>query len=104
MIALCFIAFQIFLLVQGFIHIRKLYQWGWSKLAFAIAFGLFECVLIIAPVKLADPKLAAPVFLVCFVMAILNCAWFIYVVMHWKLPDGRNSLEVLRDERRQKQS
>jgi phosphotransferase system glucose/maltose/N-acetylglucosamine-specific IIC component len=74
--------------------------WSWSKLVFALGFGVLEGVILIVPVAVINPNSHRPlvVYVLSCVIAALNFIWFVVVARRWKLPDGRTSVEAYRDE------
>jgi hypothetical protein len=74
--------------------------WSWSKFFFALAFGILECIILMAPDTYIDPRnrYFVPVMITAAVVAALNFIWFIVVMRRWRLPDGRTSLQAYRDQ------
>jgi len=93
---------QFVVIAAGIRREQRAGLWSWSKFAFALGFGLLQCTILIAPVKLMgvrNPNFMA-VFIGCWVVAAINFAWMIIVARRWKLPDGRTSLQAYRDEQK----
>jgi hypothetical protein len=93
------IVIQAIVIVAGIQNEQRLGLWSWSKFVFAIAFGLLEVVILLAPIyyiPVKSPRFM-PVFIAAGVVAALNFIWMIIVARRWKLPDGRTSLQAYRD-------
>jgi hypothetical protein len=99
---LLFGVLQIIVIAAGIRKEQRAGLWSWSKFAFAVGFGLLQCTILIAPVKLmgvTSPRFI-PVFVACWVIAAINFVWMIVVARRWKLPDGRTSIKAYRDEQK----
>ena len=94
-----FIIIQVIVIVSGIRNEQRLRLWSSSKFVFAIAFGLLEAGLVLAPVIYINLKSRwfVPVFSAAGGVAALNFIWMIIVARRWKLPDGRTSLQAYRD-------
>jgi hypothetical protein len=97
-----FVVLQFIVVYTGIRKEKRTGQWSWSKFAFAIGFGLLECLIVLTPIFYFDMKSPwfIPAFSVAWVIAALNFVWMIIVARRWKLPDGRTSLEAYRDAHR----
>lgn len=93
---------QIFFIVSGIRKEQRAGLWSWSKFFFALAFGILEWVLIMAPVLYMNPNSSyyVPIVVTVSTAAALNFIWFIILMRRWRLPDGRTSLQAYRDEQR----
>jgi hypothetical protein len=99
MMWIAFAICQILIVVAGVRQEQRAGLWSWSKFVFALAFGILEAGILLAPIMLMDVK--SPRFMQVFCaagfVAALNFIWMIIVARRWKLPDGRTSLQAYRD-------
>ena len=67
--------------------------WSWSKFFFALAFLGFECILVVVPLNIMNPRgrYYLPVTVTAGVVAVLNFIWFLIVCSRWRVPDNRIS-------------
>jgi hypothetical protein len=95
---------QVVFVVAGVRRDRQAGVWAWSKFAFTLAFAALECLLLIPPIVLLDPRgrLFGPIFASAGLIAALNFIWFIIACRRWRLPDGRTSLQAYYDDHPEK--
>lgn len=99
------IGLQVAMIVAGIRADQRAGLWSWSKFFFALAFGILEWVLIMAPVIYVNTHSSwyVPIVVTVSIIAVLNFGWFIVLMRRWRLPDGRTSLQAYRDEQRELQ-
>lgn len=99
------IGLQIAVIAAGIRNEQRAGLWSWSKFAFALAFGVLECVIVIVPLTYIDmrSRYYKPVAVTAGIVAGLNFIWMIIVARRWKLPDGRTSLQAYRDQQHELQ-
>ncbi|MGD0346856.1 MAG: hypothetical protein ABSA85_08870 [Terracidiphilus sp.] len=91
-----FLAFMVFVIVSGIRRAQRAGQWSWSKFAFSLGFAAVECLLVSSPLIFMNTNSPyfIPVYIATWVVALGLFVWFIIAARHWKLPDGRTSLEA----------
>lgn len=94
-----FIFLQVTVVIAGIRQEQRTGEWSWSKFVFAIGFAALEFVIVSAPLYYFDLKSPRflPAFFTAWAIAALNFVWMIIVARHWKLSDGRTSLQAYRD-------
>ncbi len=97
-----FVILQITVIAVGIRREKQAGLWSWTKFLFALAFGALEFVIVSAPLFYFG--LSSPHFMTAFIaawtVAALNFIWLIVVARRWRLPDGRSSLKVHRDQQK----
>ncbi len=86
MIWILFIPLQLYLVFAGMRRDEKAGRWSWPMFAFAMAFVLFECLILILPLRLgmAGNRYFIPVWIAAWIVAVLNFIWFLAVCRRWK--------------------
>jgi hypothetical protein len=97
------LGFVVLIIVMAFVRFQKAKQagaWSWSKFFLTLGFIAVVCTIVSAPLVLMNmtSPFFWPVYGAGWVVAIALFVWFIMKARHWKLPDGRTSLEADRDQ------
>lgn len=86
MIWLCFLALQFYIIFSGVRQQEHDGAWSWPMFAFVLGFAVFECLILILPIRLGidgNPYFM-PVYIAAWVVAALNFVWFLRVCRRWK--------------------
>jgi hypothetical protein len=86
MIWVLFIPLQLYLIFAGIRQQEHNGTWSWPMFAFAMGFVLFECLILILPLRLgmAESPYFVPVWVAAWIIAAFNFIWFLRVCRRWK--------------------
>lgn len=86
MIWLFFIGLQAFIVISGVRQQEQDGTWSWALFGFAMGFIVFECLILILPIRLgmAGNRYFVPVWTAAWIVAALNFIWFLRVCRRWR--------------------